>query len=176
MVMSAMRMVVGMVMCMTMVVCMLVRMVVITMFVAMRMVMVVVVINMSVGMVNMSVGMIMVVVVINMSVGMIMGIMFVAMFMVAAIPVILCMHLRGTCMRGAVRMQIRHIMVVILMFRVQDYIEVTRIQRRLSDPADLYLRAFQAEAVQRIHQNFCVCAQINQRGDCHISADSACAV
>ena len=68
-------------------------------------------------------------------------------------------------------MEIFHIMVVILMFLIQQYIKITGIDPGFYHTADLYVEAFYRKAFKSSLQFFLICAKIQKCRNCHISAD-----
>ena len=71
-----------------------------------------------------------------------------------------------------VRMQKSHVMIMVLMLRIQHDMKITRVKRRLLHPADDNLCPFQMEAVESSLKHLPVCAQIQKRANGHISADA----
>ena len=68
-------------------------------------------------------------------------------------------------------MKIRHVVIMVLMFRIKDYIEIAGIQGGLLHPADLNPGTLQMETVQRRTQHILIRPKIQKGSYRHITAD-----
>ena len=96
------------------------------------------------------------------------GLLRALMFM--TMPVLMSMEV---CM--FMPMQIFHIMIMVLMLRIQDDMKITHIQSGLFYAGNGSLKAFCRKALQRMLQYLPIRSQIQKRRHRHISADSAVA-
>ena len=109
------------------------------------------------------------VIVIIVAMCMLMIVIIVAVYMLM-IVIVMGVH------RETVRMQISHIMIMILMLRIKHNVKITGIQRGLLHAADLHPGTFQMKTLQRVHKNIPVGAKIKQRRNRHVATDTAGAV
>ena len=93
--------------------------------------------------------------------------MIVRMLMMVYMLLSMCMRFRH------IPMQIRHIMIVVLMLRIQNDIEVAGIQPRFFHSRNGSFVSRQLKACQCLLQYLLVCSQIEQSRNGHIPADSA---
>ena len=67
-------------------------------------------------------------------------------FMMAIRPAARSLRLAGLCLlfltSAVAAIQIMHVMVMVLMYLIQHYVEITDVQSCLFHPADLYISAF----------------------------------
>ena len=72
----------------------------------------------------------------------------------------------------ACSMQVLHIMIAVFVLFVQQHQKITGIQSRFFYSADFYGKPVCREAFQRFSQYVFISAQIQQRCDSHIAADT----
>ena len=101
--------------------------------------------------------------------------MFLVMYMLMIVRMLMMVYmLLSMCMRFRhIPMQIRHIMIVVLMLRIQNDIEVAGIQPRFFHSRNGSFVSRQLKACQCLLQYLLVCSQIEQSRNGHIPADSA---
>ena len=103
---------------------------------------------------------------------MVMAFMAVSVIMISmAVPmlVLFCQYGRPE----TVRMQISHIVVMILMFAVKDHVEIAGIQAGLDNTRDCNPVTGKRQRIQCFLQQLFIRPQIQKRRNQHISADSA---
>jgi hypothetical protein len=152
-------------------------MMVVMSFMVMIVVMVMILMTVFMVMVTMAVRMIMVFVAVLMimilvTVFMVMVFMAVSVIMISmAVPmlVLFCQYGRPE----TVRVQISHIVVMILMFAVKDYVEIAGIQAGLDNTRDCNPVTGKRQRIQCFLQQLFIRPQIQKRRNQHISADSA---
>jgi hypothetical protein len=74
-------------------------------------------------------------------------------------------HRQGT-------IEIGHVMVMVFVFFVQDYIEITAVDARLLDPGNFHLESFGRDGVQCLLQYLTIRSQVQERCHKHISRNA----
>ena len=146
-------------------------------FVAVLMIMLMILVTVFMVMVPMAVLMVfmavlMIMLMILVTVFMVMVFMAVSVIMISmAVPmlVLFCQYGRPE----TVRMQISHIVVMILMFAVKDHVEIAGIQAGLDNTRDCNPVTGKRQRIQCFLQQLFIRPQIQKRRNQHISADSA---
>ena len=131
-----------------------------------------VMVTMAVRMIMVFVAVLMIMLMILVTVFMVMAFMAVSVIMISmAVPmlVLFCQYGRPE----TVRMQISHIVVIILMFAVKDHVEIAGIQAGLDNTRDCNPVTGKRQRIQCFLQQFFIRPQIQKRRNQHISADSA---
>ena len=71
--------------------------------------------------------------------------------------------------------QVLHIVIMTVMFLIEDHIEITAVYARFLHSADLHFKTMSGNSLQDLQEVLPVRTQVEKRGYSHIAADSGTA-